>query len=58
MITIYNAKARRAGGHITINAKDAGGVAVKVTGVDEIDFSQNPPVATDKDGGKWALAIV
>ena len=55
MQKLFNWRAQRAGGRITIYAKDVNSSAVRITGVDEIASGDPHPVATDKDGNRYQL---
>lgn len=54
LVTGWNAK--RAGARITITGFDEDGRAMKVVGVDRIEAGTPHPIATDRDGDRWALA--
>jgi hypothetical protein len=62
MDTLKNWKAKRAGGRITIYGQNESGQPARVVGVDVIDApninanGHANPVATDKDGRRYALA--
>lgn len=49
--------ARRSGGRITITGKDETGSIIKVPNIDKIEFARPAPIATDKDGSSYALAV-
>lgn len=53
-IDLFDWRAKRAGGRITIYAKDAAGAEVRVPHVDEITAG-SPPLAVDKNGRRFAL---
>ncbi len=56
--TIFKAKAKRAGGRITITGEHEDGTPFKVSNVDTIEFAPGPglvPVATDKNGDTYTL---
>lgn len=58
MHTLKDWKARRAGGRITVNGKNAdNGLAQKIVGVDVIEPRDGKIIATDKDGQEHELAI-
>lgn len=52
---LYDWKARRAGGRITIYGKAAGGDAARIVGVDVIEPRAGRIVAVDKDGEEHEL---
>jgi len=55
MERLFKWTAKRAGGHITIYAKDEHGQDRRVPHVDRIEAVDNGVRATDKDGKQYAL---
>lgn len=56
--TLYNWKAKRAGGRITITGENVNDEKIKIVGVDKIEAGAfgSSPTATDKNGKKYQLA--
>jgi len=55
MERLFKWRAKRAGGRITIYAKDAQGIDRRVPHVDAIEATEGGTTATDKDGRAYAL---
>ena len=54
---LFNWKARRAGGRITVTGKDSGGDAAKIVGVDVIEPRNGRIIAKDKTGEEHLLVL-
>lgn len=54
---LFDWKARRAGGRITISGKDSGGASAKIVGVEAITSRSGRVFATDKDGEEHDLVL-
>jgi hypothetical protein len=52
---LFDWKAKRAGGRITIYGKDSGGDRAKIVGVDKIEPLGSRIIATDKHGDEHDL---
>lgn len=53
---LFNWRAKRAGGRITVYAQDGAGVACRVVGVDVIEVTAAGVIATDHTGARYALS--